>query len=84
MSKSEPQDELTQYLIEQGYNEQEIKQIRAKVEEYDHRMLSDSVFDSIETGGFDLENLIQEALRDIDKDKTSTDGLGEDDGPNQT
>ena len=46
----------------QAYNTPE--KILAKVAEYDQRTVHESVFDSIESGAFDLGTIIQEALEE--------------------
>ena len=56
--------ELIEWLQSQGHNEQEINRILKKVAEYDNRTISESIFDSIDSGDFDIGSLIDEALAD--------------------
>jgi hypothetical protein len=57
--------ELVGWLTERGHSPEEISKILAKVEEYDAATVSDSIFDSIERGDFDIAGLIKEALGDV-------------------
>ena len=52
------------WLQDQGHNDAQIEKILAKVAEYDQRTVHESVFDSIESGAFDLGTIIQEALEE--------------------
>lgn len=54
--------ELVAWLSERGHSPDEITKILAKVAEYDARTISESIFDSIDAGDFDLAPLIKEAL----------------------
>lgn len=54
--------ELVAWLTERGHSPDEVAKILAKVAEYDARTISESIFDSIDTGDFDLRSLIKEAL----------------------
>lgn len=56
------QTELIEWLQERGHTAAQIKRILTKVEEYDKQTILDSLFDSIETGGLNIESIIQEAL----------------------
>ncbi len=51
---------LVQYLQEQGCSAAEIDQILAKLNQYDKRAVRDSVFDSIASGGFNLQQIIDD------------------------
>ena len=55
-------EELVQWLESQGHTETEIRRILAKVAEYDSQTLHESIFDSIDSGDFDLSSIIDEAL----------------------
>lgn len=59
--------QLIAWLQDQGHGEEQIQRILAKVAEYDERTVHESVFDSIETGAFDLSKIIEEALADNDE-----------------
>lgn len=52
---------LIQHLTTLGHSPDEIDQILAKLAEYDKRSTRESVFDSIERGSFDLNQIIAEA-----------------------
>ena len=56
------QQELVQWLQEQGHHQPEIDKILAKVAEYDALTLHESVFDSIDKGQFNISSIIKEAL----------------------
>ena len=56
--------ELIKWLQSQGHTEQQIQRILDKVAEYDQQMMHESIFDSIDSGDFDLASLIDEALAD--------------------
>ena len=56
------QQELVEWLRQQGHSQQEIDRILAKVAEYDAQTLHESVFDSIDKGIFDIASIIDEAL----------------------
>ena len=68
MSDTNPDDprhlELIQWLKSRGHNDHEITLILAKVAEYDRQTISESIFDSIDSGDFDIATLIDEALAD--------------------
>ncbi len=51
---------LVQILSNQGCSEDEIDQIMRKLQEYDNRMIRESVFESIASGNFDLKSFIDE------------------------
>jgi hypothetical protein len=50
------------WLEDQGHTIAEIEKILEKVREYDEQTAHESVFDSIDTGHFDLRKLIDQAL----------------------
>lgn len=54
--------QLITWLEDRGHSTEEIERILAKVEDYDARTVHESVFDSIQSGAFDLGSLIKEAL----------------------
>lgn len=54
--------QLITWLEDQGHSAEDIEKILAKVSEYDAQTLHESIFDSIETGQFDLSKIIDEAL----------------------
>ena len=56
--------ELVEWLKSQGHSDQQIQRILAKVEDYDSQTMHESIFDSIDSGDFDIASLIDEALAD--------------------
>jgi hypothetical protein len=56
------QAELVAWLTERGHSPEEITKILAKVAQYDAQTVNESVFDSIESGAFDIAKVIEEAL----------------------
>ena len=73
MSTEDPRHaELISWLKGAGHSESEIEKILAKLAEYDAQTMHESVFDSIETGKFDIASLIQEALGDAEEDESVT------------
>jgi hypothetical protein len=65
MSDVDPrQQELVEWLREQGHTPVQIDKILAKVAEYDARTLHESIFDSINRGDFNIGAIIREALGD--------------------
>lgn len=58
--------QLIAWLEDQGHGPEAIDRILAKLAEYDARTVHESVFDSIDSGAFDLSTIIKEALADGD------------------
>ena len=56
--------EITQWLADRGHAPDAIEKIMKRLEQYDAQTVRDALFDSIETGGFDIEAVIQEALEE--------------------
>lgn len=56
--------QLVAWLEDRGHSPEEIERILAKVVEYDARTIHESVFDSIDSGAFDLATLIKETLEE--------------------
>ncbi len=54
--------EIVQWLTDRGHAPNEIEKIMKQLSQYDAQMVRDSLFDSIEMGGFDMEAIIREAL----------------------
>jgi hypothetical protein len=54
--------QLIAWLEDQGHDTTAVDKILAKVAQYDAQTVHESVFDSIETGKFDLATIIEEAL----------------------
>ena len=67
---SERSDEaLVEFLKLRGHSEEEIEKIVARLAMHDESMLRQSVFDSIEAGTFNLDELIKSALVEDPEDK---------------
>ena len=63
MSTQDPKhDELVAWLKEAGHSDVEVEKILAKLSEYDAQTMHESVFDSINSGKFDIASIIAEAL----------------------
>jgi hypothetical protein len=55
---------IADWLRNQGYAEEEIQKILAKLADYDHQTLSDAVYDSIGGGGQTLDQIIRDVLKE--------------------
>ena len=68
MQPSAPQPNTTKligdYLKSRGYSSDEIEKILAKLAGYDHKTLSDAVFDSIGNNAKSLDQIIRDVLKD--------------------
>lgn len=53
-------DIIVRHLKEQGSSETQIREILSKLREYDSDVVKQSIYDSIATGSFDLNSLVQE------------------------
>ena len=62
MSHETRHAQLIAWLENQGHSEADIEKILVKVAEYDAKTVHESVFDSIEDGGFNIQKIIEEAL----------------------
>jgi len=65
VNQSDPGVVLTDWLKEQGYAADEIEKIRARLAEYDHKILHDAIFDTIGTNARVLKRLIAEVMQDV-------------------
>lgn len=54
---------MTDYLIEQGHSRVDVARMLVELREHDSRTMRESVFDSIERGGFDLREIVAHALK---------------------
>lgn len=61
-------DQLINWLQEQGHSPGEIEKVLAKVAEYDRQTVHESIFDSIDSGNVDLSALVREALGEDGRD----------------
>lgn len=55
-------EELLNHFKSQGLEQAEIEKIFEKLQAYDSSVFRQSIFDAIETGGFDLRAVIDEAM----------------------
>ncbi len=62
-------EELIEFLTTEGYAKAAIDKILVKLRQYDSSVFRQSVFDAIETGGFDLRTVIDEAIDDDSTDQ---------------
>ena len=62
MSRQTRHAQLISWLENQGHSPAEVEKILAKVDEYDVKTVQESIFDSIESGAFNLQAIIDEAL----------------------
>jgi len=62
MSKPPDHTEIRQWLAERGHSREEVERIMRQLENYDAQAVRDSIFDSIDTGQFNIEQVIREAL----------------------
>ena len=62
MAEESWSDQLTEYLRAKGHADEDIKKILALVERYENQVQRDSIMESIDSGSFDLEAIIAEAM----------------------
>jgi hypothetical protein len=72
MSHETRHAQLVAWLENQGHSEQEIERILAKVAEYDAQTVHEAIFGSIDSGAFNIHQVIEEALKQGD-DQSTTD-----------
>lgn len=61
MSHETRHAQLIAWLENQGHSQDDIEKILAKVAEYDAKTVHESIFDSIDEGDFDIQQIIDEA-----------------------
>ena len=59
MQSETNQNTFKQYLQDQGYSPADIELILSRVADYDRRVLTDCIFDSIEDGTLNLDELLE-------------------------
>jgi hypothetical protein len=64
MPEPDTRASMADWLRGQGYAEEEIQKILARLADYDHETLSDAVFDSIGNNGKTLDQIIRDVLKD--------------------
>lgn len=65
----ESDDALTAFLRQRGHSDEEIAMIVKRLEEHDSAEVRASIFDSLDGGSFNLDELIKEALGDDEDDE---------------
>lgn len=63
--------QMTDYLTQQGHTPEEIERVLAKLREHDRQTIHESIFDSIERGSFNLQQIIAEAKSAPEQDDES-------------
>ena len=66
MADVEPREQIRLWLVEQGYTYQDIEKIMRRVGQYDVHTLRDSLFDSIGGGEIAVQDIIKQALDDVE------------------
>lgn len=64
MSREARHAQLISWLENQGHTAAEIDKILAKVDEYDAKTTHESIFDSVDSGEFNIQAIIDEALKE--------------------
>ncbi len=64
MSHETRHAQLIAWLENQGHTEQEIETILAELAQYDAQTVHESIFDSIDSGDFDIHRVIENALKE--------------------
>jgi len=62
-TKPETNAAISDFLKGRGYSSEEVQKILAKLAGYDHKTLSDAVFDSIGNNAKTLDQIIQDVLK---------------------
>ena len=62
MAEESWSDQLTEYLRAKGHTGEDIEKILVLVERYENQVQRDSLMESIDSGSFDLEAIIAEAM----------------------
>ncbi|HEV8060083.1 MAG TPA: hypothetical protein VGP68_09430 [Gemmataceae bacterium] len=63
MAASNHNEEVIQWLGQRGHTPEEIAKIQAKLAAYDEIVVRDALFDSMNSGAFDINSVIKEALK---------------------
>ncbi|MEM9367408.1 MAG: hypothetical protein AAGD07_15565 [Planctomycetota bacterium] len=71
MDQKKQDESLRQTLSELGHSPEMVEVIMKKLEAYDREMLHASVFDSIENGSFDLDQIVKEAKAEVEAQQQS-------------
>ena len=61
---SENEQQLVEYLKQRGHSQGDVDKILKRLADHDEETFRHSVFDSIESGSFNLEAIIKEALEE--------------------
>jgi hypothetical protein len=63
MAASNHNEEVIQWLEQRGHTPEEIAKIQAKLAAYDQMTVRDALFDAMNSGTFDINSVIKEALK---------------------
>ena len=63
MAASKHNEEVVQWLRQRGHTPEEIEKIQAKLAAYDEMVVRDALFDAMNSGSFDINMVIKEALK---------------------
>lgn len=55
---------IIDFLKQRGHSDEEVQKVLKRLEQYDDATMRQSVFDSIAGGGFDIDQIIDDALKD--------------------
>lgn len=69
MSAQPYQSDLVQLLEHHGHSPEEIRQIMARLAEYDQAMIRDAVFEGMKSGFFNIGDLLREAQQKASQPK---------------
>ena len=63
-SDDHPHDEIRQWLSERGHTPEEIEKIMRQLAQFDAKTVRSALFESIQSGEFNIEDVIKKALGD--------------------
>jgi hypothetical protein len=64
MATPKENQEIVGWLKQRGHSPEEIEKILEKLTAYDQAVVRDALFDSMNSGSFDIEEVIRQALRE--------------------
>jgi len=59
--------QIVEWLASRNHSADEIEQIMARLDQYEAEVVRASIFDSVDTGQFDIEAIIRDALETDDQ-----------------
>ncbi len=63
MAGASHNEEVVKWLEQRGHTQEEIDKIQAKLTAYDQKVVRDALFDATASGAFDINAIIQDALK---------------------